>query len=118
MFKFETLDIWKRSIKFATKTYQITSKFPKEENFNLTSQLKRASVSISLNIAEGSARKSKIDFKRFIQIARGSLNEVVTCLYIAVEQKYINQEDFKIMYSECEEISRMLQGFIKFLDQE
>ena len=66
MFKFETLDIWKESIKFISEIYKLTKKLPRFELFNLTSQLTRAAVSISLNISEGSSRKSKIDFKRFI----------------------------------------------------
>ena len=68
MFKFETLDIWKEAVKFISEIYHLTKKFPNWETYSLTSQLTRAATSISLNIAEGSSRESKKDFKRFIQI--------------------------------------------------
>ncbi len=118
MFKFETLDIWKEAVKFASEIYDLIKKFPKSEMFGLTSQLTRAAVSISLNIAEGSSRKSKIDFKRFIQISLGSLNEVVTCLYIAKNQSYIDDKDFNGAYARCEQISKMLYGFMRYLSEE
>ena len=98
-FKFENLDIWKESVKFASDIYSLTKKFPKHEQFGLISQLNRAVVSISANIAEGEGRNSDPDLRRFIQIAIGSLNEVVTLLYICKDQKYVNNEDFKLFYS-------------------
>ena len=116
MFKFETLEIWKEAVKFISEIYQLTKKFPNWESFNLTSQIVRAATSISLNIAEGSSRKSKLDFKRFVQISLGSLNEVVTCLYIARNENYISREDFDTVYVRCEQISKMLYGFVKYLD--
>lgn len=117
MFKFETLDIWKEAVKFTTEIYELVRKFPKSEMFGLTSQLTRAAISISLNIAEGSSRKSPVEFKRFTQISIGSLNEVVTCLYISSNQKYITKEDLNKVYAKCEQISKMLYGFTKYLDQ-
>jgi len=117
MFKFETLDIWKKSVEFASFVYATTKNFPKEETYNLTSQLARAAVSISLNIAEGSSRKSKVDFKRFVQISLGSVYEVVTCLHIAKEQGYINQAIFDSAYLECESLSKMIHGFISYLER-
>ncbi len=116
MFKFETLDIWKEAINFVTEIYRLTKTFPKSETFGLTPQLTRSAISISLNIAEGSSRKSRIDYKRFIQMALGSLNGVVTCLYIAAEQKYLIKEEFNQVYGKCEKISKMLYGFIRHLD--
>jgi len=117
MFKFETLDVWKKSVEFTTEIYKLTKKFPVSEQYGLTSQMTRAAVSISLNIAEGSSRKSKMDFRRFVQIALGSINEVVTCLYIAWNEKYVNKEDFDTTYKQCEQISKMLYGFQKYLDR-
>ena len=104
MFKFETLDIWKESVKFIPEVYALTKKFPNWESYSLTSQFTRAAVSISLNIAEGSSRTSKKDFKRYIQISLGSLNEVITCLYIAKNEKYISTKDFSEAYKKCEQI--------------
>ena len=102
MFKFESLEIWKESVKFIPEIYEVVESFPNWETFNLTSQFTRAAVSISLNIAEGPSRNSKKDFKRFIQISLGSLNEVVTCLYIAHNQKYIDSNKFNKIYGKCE----------------
>lgn len=117
MFKFETLDIWKEAVKFVPQVYKLTEKFPNWETFSLTSQLTRSAISISLNIAEGSSRDSQKDFKRFIQIASGSLNEVVTCLFIARNAKYINDNEFNETYAKCEQISKMLHGFSKYLNK-
>ena len=116
MFKFETLEIWKEAVKFISEIYELTKKFPNWETYRLTSQLTRATTSISLNIAEGSSRSSKKDFKRFIQISLGSLNEVVTCLYVARNEKYINVKEFNEAYQRCEQISKMLYGFKKYLE--
>ena len=117
-FKFEKLKIWEEAVKFANEIYEITRKFPKTEQFGLTSQLNRAGVSISLNIAEGEGRRSNNDFARFIQIAIGSLNEVVTLLYIALEQKYINKVEFDALYQRCESISKMLHAFRNYLKKQ
>ncbi|MCP4650124.1 MAG: four helix bundle protein [PVC group bacterium] len=110
-FKFEKLKVWEEAVKFAKEIYEVTRKFPKAEQFGLTSQLNRAAVSISLNIAEGEGRRSNNDFSRFIQIAIGSLNEVVTLLYITLEQKYISKMEFDNLYNRCEGISKMLHAF-------
>lgn len=114
-FKFEKLEIWKEAIKFSSAIYTLTKKFPKTEQFGLVSQLNRAAVSISVNIAEGEGRKSDLDFARFIQIAIGSLNEVVALLHISREQKYTNQKEFNSFYENCEQISKRLHAFRNYL---
>lgn len=114
-FKFEDLKIWKEAVKFAGEVYTLTKKFPKSEQFGLNGQLTRAAVSVSLNIAEGEGRGSDADLSRFIQIAIGSINEVVTILYIALEQKYIEKSDFDKFYGSCEHISKMLHSFRNYL---
>jgi four helix bundle protein len=114
-FKFESLRIWKEAVKFASEVYCLTKKFPKSEEFGLTSQLSRAAVSISLNIAEGEGRKSDADLARFIHIAIGSLYEVVTILYICLEQNYISKIEFGNFYKKCEDISKMLHGYKKYV---
>lgn len=110
-FKFEKLKIWEEAVKFAGEIYKVTREFPKTEQFGLTSQLNRAVVSVSLNIAEGEGRRANNDFARFIQISIGLLNEVVTLLYITLEQKYINKNEFDGLYKRCESISKMLHAF-------
>lgn len=110
-FKFEELNVWKESVKFASEIYALTKKFSKNEQFCIISQLNRAVISISSNIAEGCGRNSDADLSRFIQIAVGSLNEVVSLLYISLGQEYINQPEFNLLYSKCEQISKMLYAF-------
>ena len=114
-FKFENLKIWKESVKFASEVYSLTKKFPKSEQFGLISQLNRAAVSISLNIAEGGGRNSDAELSRFIQIAIGSVNEVVTILYISLEQNYMNKTEFGFFYNRCEQLSKMLHSFRNYL---
>jgi four helix bundle protein len=89
MFNFEKLDVWHKAIEFADLVYELTGAFPHEERFGLTNQMRRAAVSISSNVAEGSSRASRIDFARFVEIATGSLFEIVSQSTIALRQKMI-----------------------------
>lgn len=109
MFKFEKLAVWQKSVEFADCVYRLTAQFPAEERFGLTNQLRRASVSVASNIAEGSARQDG-DFKRFISIASGSLYEVVTQATIARQQGFLAPDQFAQIYASAEEIARMLTG--------
>ena len=88
-FTHERLDVWQRSVDFATEIYRVTNTFPAEERFALTNQLRRAAVSVSSNIAEGNARMSSRDKMRFLEIAYGSLMEVVSQLEIAGRLGYV-----------------------------
>ena len=92
MFNFEKLDTWQRAIDFADLVYTLTRAFPQEERFGLTNQMRRAAVSVSSNIAEGSARVSRADFARFIEIASGSLFEVVSQSTIGLRQGFLSSE--------------------------
>ena len=112
---FEELPVWKDARKFAHKIYNLTKKFPKEENYGLTSQITRATVSIGSNIAEGFDRYSKKDFIKFLIIARGSISEIQNDLYIALDLKYINQNDFQETYALAKELGKQINGFIKYL---
>lgn len=109
MFKFEELNVYQESLKFATTMYSLTRKWPREEVFGLTSQVRRASVSITLNIAEGSSR-SKKEFQHFLDMSRGSCFECITILSIAKQQLYITQEDYSAAYETCDKLSRMLSN--------
>ena len=93
MHKFKALEIWKRSRAFCSEIYTLTSKFPDSEKFGLTNQLRRASVSIPSNIAEGSSRQSNKDFARFLQIALGSAYEIETQLLNASDLKFISEKE-------------------------
>ncbi|MBT3394774.1 MAG: four helix bundle protein [Waddliaceae bacterium] len=108
-FNFENLDVYKKAVDFVSHIYLLTKSFPKNEVFGLTSQLRRAAVSISLNIAEGSARTKK-DFSRFIDMSRGSIFECTTVLQIALQQNYIKKNTFKQCKEYLIEMSKMLNG--------
>jgi four helix bundle protein len=115
MFNFEKLDVWQKAIEFANFIYSETRSFPNEERFGLTNQMRRAAVSISSNIAEGSSRMSQTDFARFIEIAGGSVFEVVSQAFIAKKQGFLTAEKFHLLYKSAEELSRMLSGLRKSL---
>jgi len=115
MFNFEKLDVWQKAIDFANLVYNETRAFPAEERFGLTNQLRRAAVSISSNIAEGSSRSSKSDFARFLEIAAGSVFEVVSQAFIAQHQGFWSGVQFRRIYNDAEELSRMLSGLRKSL---
>ena len=111
-FRFEKLTVWQESRVFIVKLYKITSKFPSEEKFSLTDQIRRAGVSIALNIAERSGKKSDIDFIRFLRISIGSVNEVVTGLYLAQDLKYLDKTDFDNLYTELNLIASKINALI------
>ncbi len=110
MFRFEKLDVWHKAIAFANDIYGHTRNFPADERFGLTSQMRRAAVSVSSNIAEGSSRKSDVDFVRFIEIGYGSLMEVVSQSHIARDQNFLGESAFRTIYDESERVARMLSG--------
>ncbi|MDO8579953.1 MAG: four helix bundle protein [Candidatus Omnitrophota bacterium] len=114
-FHFEKLEVYKKAIEFVDAIYLSTNQFPKKEIFGLTSQLRRASVSIPLNVAEGSARSRK-DFCRFIDISRGSILECSTILQISLNQKYINADLFQQLYNQLIQLYKMLNGLKRSLE--
>ncbi|TAJ15408.1 four helix bundle protein [Marinilabiliaceae bacterium JC017] len=112
-FKFEKLIIWQKSIDFGETIYQITRSFPKDERYNLTSQICRAADSIALNISEGSIGQSNPEFRRFMGYAIRSLAEVVTCLHKAVLREYISKNEFNQLYEESFNLMNMMIAFKK-----
>lgn len=115
MFNFEKLDVWKKAISFADSVYSLTRAFPSDERFGLTNQMRRAAVSLSSNIAEGSSRNSRVEFARFIEIASGSAYEVVSQSFIAKNQGFIAAAVFQQLYTATEELSKMLSGLRTYL---
>mgnify|MGYP000845477228 CR=1 FL=1 len=111
MHRFKDLEIWKLSRKFCSDIYIITSSFPDSEKFGLTNQLRRASVSVPSNIAEGCSRSSNKDFSRFLEIAIGSIYEIETQLLIAFDLGYINQIKLDEL---CFNIDRIIKMTSKF----
>lgn len=114
-FRFEKFTIWHDARKFASNIYTLTKNFPNDERFGLTDQLRRAAVSIALNIVEGSDRKSDADFRRFLRLAMGSLEEVVTALYISLDQGYITQQKFDTLYEEANILAAKINKLIATL---
>ena len=110
-FSFENLMVYKKSLAYLDFVYDVTSKFPKNEQFGLCSQFQRAAQSIALNIGEGSGG-SKPEFQQFIKIARRSVRESVVCASIAQRRKYITDQEENISRNNCSEISRMLSGLL------
>jgi len=115
MFNFEKLDVWQRANGFADLVYKVTKTFPEDERFGLTNQMRRAAVSVSSNIAEGSARSSRNDNARFLEIATGSLFEVVAQSFISRRQGFLTEPDFKTIYATADELGRMLSGLRRSL---
>lgn len=107
------LDVYKLSISLVTDLYNITKNFPKEELFGITSQIRRAAVSIPSNIAEGSARYHSKEYKQFLYIALGSASELDTQLLIAYNLEFISEADKNSLANKLESVSKMIQGLIK-----
>ena len=109
---FKELNVWKKAFEFTKDIYKITENFPKSEIYGITSQLRRASVSISSNIAEGCGKLSERDFLNFLVISFGSSKEVENLLLLCKELNYINITDFNSLNQQLTETSKMLNAFI------
>jgi four helix bundle protein len=115
MFNFEKLETWQEAIAFADLIYGVTKSFPADERFGLTNQMRRAAVSISSNLAEGSSRNSRADSARFVEIAAGSVFEVVSQTFIARRQNFLSEKDFNKIYTASEKLGKMLSGLRRSL---
>jgi len=111
------LDVWKDSIELVVKTYQITKGFPKEELYGLTSQIRRAAVSVPANISEGSARNYTQEFIRFLRIAQASLSEFETLLLISLKLNYLEKEMFQNIQGRIFKLNAQLSGLIKSISR-
>ncbi|WP_313636326.1 four helix bundle protein [Empedobacter sp.] len=111
------LDVWKLSIEFVTEIYNLTKYFPKEEQFGLTNQIRRASVSIPSNIAEGAGRRSDKEFLQFLYISMGSIHEIDTQLLISLNLNYLTKSEYEILLTKLDQISKMISGLIKFVKE-
>ena len=110
-FRFESLDIWHMARAYATKVYAVTAKFPRHEDYGLKSQMNRAVNSISLNIAEGSARSTNKAFDYHLEIAVGSTFEVVGASFLALDRGYITEQEHKVLYDEGERLGKSINAF-------
>jgi four helix bundle protein len=112
-FKFEKLVIWQDAMEFGETIHQMTSKFPKDEIYNLTSQIRRAVDSIALNISEGAIGQSNPEFKKFMGYSIRSLAEVITCLHKALKRNYITPDQFENYYNQAFKLMNMMIAFKK-----
>lgn len=110
------LDVWKKAVDFSVEIYRFTETFPKDEKFGLTSQIRRAAVSIAANIAEGAGRKSDKEFSRFLSIAQGSASELETEVLIAQRLSYLDERTSAEIRERLDDIGRMITGLCRYLD--
>ena len=116
MHNYKNLIVWKKSVDLSLSIYKLVLKFPEHEKFAITSQIRRSSVSIPSNIAEGSKRTTKKDFRNFLCIASGSGAELETQLYIAHNLGYISKIDYERVIFELDEIMKIIGTLIKKFD--
>jgi four helix bundle protein len=112
MHNYKELNVWKRSIKLAVKVYKLSQKFPSDERFGLTSQIRRCAVSVPSNIAEGAGRRTNAEFVNFLGISHGSICELETQLYIGFELEYFGADQLEEISLEVTEIQKMLYSLI------
>ena len=115
MRNFRKLKIWKNAIEIVKEVYKLSKKLPKEEIYGIRSQITRASVSVPSNIAEGCSRNSDIEYKRFLEIAIGSLFELETQLIIIVELEMISMEEIQLLLEKIEIEEKMINSLINKL---
>ena len=113
--RFEDVEAWKKARELVNSVYSVTSKGPFAKDYSLKDQVRRASISVMSNIAEGYARQTDKEFIQFLSIAKGSASEVQSQLYVALDLKYISAATFKQLYELSEETIKLLSGFIKYL---
>ncbi|MBP6182485.1 four helix bundle protein [Flavobacterium sp.] len=112
--EYNKLEVWIEARKLVNLLYDSSKLFPKEELFGLTNQMRRAAVSIPSNIAEGCGRQTSKDTLHFLHIARGSLYELETQYYLALDQKYIAENDFNGAFEQMQGCKKLLNGFINY----
>lgn len=115
---FEDVKAWQLAREFRRKIYKISKIFPREELYCLISQIRRAVISIHANITEGYGRYNFQENIQFCRIARGSLNEVLDLLYVALDERYINQIAFNKLYEEGRNVEIAINGYIDFLKEQ
>jgi four helix bundle protein len=113
--RYQDLIVWQKARRFVAEIYRVTEVFPKTEIYGLTSQLRRAAVSVASNIAEGQGRLTKGEFRNFLGQARGSLLELETQLAISVDLHFLSDAEFKRLEEGSSEVHRLLNGLIESL---
>jgi four helix bundle protein len=116
MFDFENLDLYKKSLEMIRMVYNQTNNFPIEERFGLTNQYRRAANSVALNIGEGYGESILLSLK-YLRISKGSIRECLVCAEIALQQNYINENQYKEMREILTDLSKMSSGYKKYLEK-
>ena len=112
------LNVWKNSIALVSEVYRLSKKFPKEELFCLTQQVRKAAISIPSNISEGAARNQKREFVRVLRISAGSLDEVETQIIVAEQLRYLSESDRILLEGQTNKIRAQILGLIKAVEKE
>jgi four helix bundle protein len=112
--EYNKLEVWVEARKLTNLVYDLSKVFPKEEIYGLTNQMRRCSVSIPSNIAEGCGRQTAKETINFLHISRGSLYELETQCYVALDQKYIDENNFNIVFNQMQSCKKLLNGFINY----
>ena len=112
--EYKELEIWVEARRLTNLVYDAIKIFPKEELFALTNQIRRCAISISSNIAEGCGKQTSKDTIHFLHISRGSLYELETQFYLALDQKYIIEENFELITKQIQTSKRLINGFINY----
>lgn len=107
---YKNLNVWKKSRALVSQIYKLTSSFPDEEKYGITSKLRRSVISVATNIAEGSARQSSKEFNRFLDIAYSSAIETENLVILSMDLAFINQDDAEVLLNSLDEIQKMLHG--------
>ena len=115
---FEDIKARQMAREFTKKIYEITKKFPRDEIYCLISQMRRAAISISSNLSEGYGRFFYQENIQYCRIARGSVNEVISQIYVALDEKYITEQDFMTLYEYGRILEKAINGYILFLEQQ
>ena len=113
--RFEDIVAWQKARELVREVYRVSSDGRFAKDYGLRDQLRRAAVSVMLNIAEGFARKTNKEFIQFLVIAHGSAAEVQSAIYVALDQEYIRQEQFESLYKRADETSKLIMGFSSYL---
>jgi four helix bundle protein len=114
-FGFERLRVYQDSLNFSKQVYKVTKSFPKDELFSITSQLRRAALSICLNIAEGSSL-AKTEFKNFLRRSRGSVYECVPLISLSLDSGYISKDQFEALNNDCRMLAKSISALIKSIN--
>jgi len=114
---YRDLKVWQDAMSIAERAYLPTARFPKDEMYGMTSQIRRAAVSIAANIAEGHGRENSGSFIQFMRVSQGSLKELETHLVLAVRVRLVSGEEVEPMLQQCDELGRMLRSLIRSIQR-